>query len=73
MKYREALYSAMKNAMDNYEETIIIGQGVTDFKGIFGTTIGLKDQYPERVIETPLAEDSSLGICIGAALGGLYP
>ena len=73
MRYREALYIAMKNAMKNSDNTIIVGQGVTDFKGVFGTTTGLKEKYPDRVIETPVAEDSSLGICIGASLGGLYP
>ena len=52
---------------------MIIGQGVADFKGLFGTTGGLAKKYPTRVIETPLAEDSIAGICIGAALNGMYP
>jgi len=72
MKYREALAQAMNEALEN-PNTLLIGQGVTDFKGIFGTTQGLSDKYPERVIETPLAEDSITGICIGAALNGMYP
>lgn len=71
--YRDALYSAMRDAMDYSPNTIIIGQGVTDFKGLFGTTSGLANQYPGRVIETPIAEDSIAGICIGSALNGLYP
>ena len=33
----------------------------------------MKEKYPTRVIETPLAEDSIAGICIGAALNGMYP
>ncbi len=64
---------AMKSAMNNYDHTLIIGQGVTDFKGIFGTVSGLKERFPDRIIETPIAEDSIAGICIGAALNGLYP
>lgn len=72
MKYREALAQAMNEAMES-PNTLLIGQGVTDFKGIFGTTHGLSDKYPGRVIETPLAEDSVTGICIGAALNGMYP
>ncbi|KZR79914.1 Pyruvate dehydrogenase E1 component subunit beta [Prochlorococcus marinus str. MIT 1342] len=71
--YREALADAMHNAMDNYDNTIIIGQGVADFKGLFGTTSNLAKKYPKRVIETPLAEDSIAGICLGAALNGIYP
>ena len=71
--YREALAVAMREAMDNHDHTMIIGQGVADFKGLFGTTTGLAEKYPTRVIETPLAEDSIAGVCIGAALNGMYP
>jgi len=71
--YREALEVAMNKAMDENENTLIIGQGVADFKGLFGTTSGLAVKYPNRVIETPLAEDSIAGICIGASLNGMYP
>ena len=71
--YREALSDAMSNAMKSSEKTMILGQGINDFKGLFGTTLGLHRKYPGRVIETPLAEDSIAGICIGAALNGMYP
>ena len=71
--YRGALATAMRNAMEQRNNTLIIGQGVTDFKGLFGTTLGLAEQYPNRVIETPLSEDSIAGICIGASLNGMYP
>jgi pyruvate/2-oxoglutarate/acetoin dehydrogenase E1 component len=71
--YREALATAMRDALSEHENTFIIGQGVADFKGLFGTTSGLFERYPGRVIETPLAEDSIAGICIGAALNGMYP
>lgn len=63
----------MCEAMDKKDNTLLIGQGVTDFKGIFGTVNGLYDRYPARVIETPIAEDSVAGVCIGAALNGMYP
>jgi len=71
--YRAALARAMARAMKSHHNTLILGQGVDDFKGLFGTTLGLKDKYPDRIIETPLAEDSTVGICIGAALNGAYP
>jgi pyruvate dehydrogenase E1 component beta subunit len=71
--YRKALEVAMNKAMDENKNTLIIGQGVADFKGLFGTTSGLSVKYPNRVIETPLAEDSIAGICIGASLNGMYP
>ena len=71
--YRSALETAMREAMEQSEKTLIIGQGVADFKGLFGTTSGLSGKYPTRVIETPLSEDAIAGICIGASLNGMYP
>lgn len=56
MKYREALAIAMAEAVED-PSTLLIGQGVTDFKGIWGTTTGLPKKFPKRVIETPLSED----------------
>ena len=51
-----------------------LGQGVDDHKGIFGSTIGLADDFgADRVFDTPLAEEGMTGIAIGAALNGLYP
>jgi pyruvate/2-oxoglutarate/acetoin dehydrogenase E1 component len=72
MTYREALADAMAEAMQD-PRTLIIGQGVTDFKGIWGTTTGLSQKYPKRVIEAPLSEDGVAGICMGASLNGMYP
>lgn len=71
--YKAALKEAMQEAMDKKPYSLIIGQGVTDFKGIFDTIVGFKDKYPNRIIESPLSEDSVAGICIGAALNGAYP
>ena len=72
LKYREALTEAMAKAMRK-PNTLLIGQGVTDYKGIWGTTLGLAEKYPDRVIETPLSEDATAGICLGASLNGMYP
>lgn len=72
--YRDALVKVMHDAMTQHDNTLVIGQGVTDHIGIFGTTAGMQQAYGRhRVIETPLAEEAVTGICIGAALNGLYP
>lgn len=71
--YKSALAEAMRFALENSPNSSIIGQGVTDHKGIFGTTLGLAEEFPGRIIETPLAEDSIAGVCIGMALNGVYP
>tara|TARA_B100000674_G_C37854910_1_gene921871 strand:- start:244 stop:1305 length:1062 start_codon:yes stop_codon:yes gene_type:complete len=72
-KYSDAILSTMANAMKMHEHVFIIGQGVTDHKYIFGSIKGLAQEYPSRVIETPIAEESVAGVCVGAALEGMYP
>ena len=72
LTYREALHEAMRLAMKD-ERVIILGQGVDDHKGIFGTTLGLAEAGSLRVLDTPLAEEATTGVALGAALNGLYP
>jgi acetoin:2,6-dichlorophenolindophenol oxidoreductase subunit beta len=74
VKYREALFECMDGAMAGNDDAFIIGQGVDDHKGIFGTTLGLAEKYGAgRVMDTPLAEEAITGISVGASLNGMYP
>ena len=72
MKYSQAIRQSMNSAMFR-PNTVIIGQGVTDFKGIWGTTVEANSKYPDRVIETPISEESTVGMAVGLALNGMYP
>ena len=72
--YRNALRQSMRNALRENPNAIIMGQGVDDHKGFFGSTLGLAKEFgQERVFDIPLAEEGMAGIAIGAALNGLYP
>lgn len=74
MSYREALAISMQTAMSTNNQTILVGQGVDDFKGIFGTTLDLHKKFgTERCFDTPLAEEGVAGITLGMSLNGLYP
>ena len=74
MSYRDALHSTMRTALHRHEFVVIMGQGVDDHKGIFGSTIGLAEEFgADRVMDVPLAEEGLTGIAIGAALNGVYP
>ncbi|CAO3362851.1 alpha-ketoacid dehydrogenase subunit beta [Azospirillum melinis] len=74
MTYGKALYHAMRDALECRPDSIIMGQGVDDHKGTFGTTLGLAEAFgSHRVFDTPLAEEGMTGVGIGAALNGLYP
>lgn len=72
--YAEALREAADQEMERDPAVIVMGIGVPDFKGIYGTTKGLVEKYgQDRVFDTPLSEDGMTGIAIGAALAGLRP
>lgn len=72
--YRDALLRTMRGALERNDDAILLGQGVDDHKGIFGSTLGLAERFgKDRVVDTPLAEEGLTGIAIGAALNGLYP
>lgn len=72
--YRQALAQAMHSALASNPNAMIMGQGVDDHKGIFGTTTGLHEKFgAERAFDLPLAEEGMAGVAIGAALNGVYP
>lgn len=70
----EAIREALEQAMSEDDRVILIGEGVPDPKGIFGTTFGLQEHFGKaRVFDMPLAENGMTGICIGAAISGMRP
>ncbi len=74
IKCSEAIREAIDQEMAVDERVILLGQGIDDAKGMWGTTLGLQKKYgEERVFDTPLAEDGMTGVAIGAALAGLRP
>src|SRR2546422_9466294 len=74
LRYREAIDEATRQAMAKDERIVVLGVGVDDAKGIFGTTRGAFEQFGSaRVFDTPLSEAALTGICGGAAMRGLHP
>lgn len=70
----EAIREATEQAMAEDGRVILIGEGVPDPKGVFGTTSGLLGRFgSQRVFDMPLAENGLTGICIGAAINGIRP
>jgi len=56
------------------ERVVVLGEDVGLMGGVFRATKGLQDAFGEaRVIDTPLAESSIVGIAIGLALAGMRP
>ncbi|MEW6180444.1 MAG: alpha-ketoacid dehydrogenase subunit beta [Chloroflexota bacterium] len=70
----EAIRQAMDEEMARDESVFIVGEDVGKRGGVFRATVGLFEKYGEkRVIDSPLAELSIVGVGIGAALYGMRP
>jgi 2-oxoisovalerate dehydrogenase E1 component beta subunit len=68
----EAVRSTLDEEMGRDDSIFIIGEDV-EAGGVFRATEGLAAKYQGRVIDSPLAESSIIGISIGAAHYGMKP
>lgn len=66
---REATAQLLAESPDYY----VIGEGVTDPKGAFGSTLNLHKEFPGRVWDMPVSENGMTGVCIGSAIAGMRP
>lgn len=74
ISFAEALRAAMIQAMETDERVFAYGQGINDPGGFFGSTVGLAEKFSEaRCFDTPLSEESLIGLGVGAALLGCRP
>ena len=85
LTYREAINEGLRLAMREDASVILIGEDeaggaggdpsqLDAWGGAFGVTKGLIQEFgPERVIDTPLAENLIAGMSIGMAAEGLKP
>lgn len=73
LSYREALREAHHQALKRDPRVFIMGEGVDDPSGIFGSTVGLHREFTGRVFDTPIAENGLTGFAVGAALAGMRP
>ena len=70
----EAIREAMLEEMRRDERVFIMGEDVGQRGGVFLATQGFIEEFgEERVIDSPLAEASIVGIALGAAFRGMRP
>ena len=74
MTYMQALRLAMDEEMARDDKVILLGQDVGILGGAYGVTGDLYHKYgPDRIIDSPLAENAIVGFGIGAAMTGYRP
>ena len=74
LSYREACRQALRDALRADPRCFLMGEDVGKYGGCYGVSKGLLEEFgPQRVVDTPLAENGFTGVGIGAALAGLRP
>ena len=74
MRYREALNQAMREEMRADESVFLMGEDVGVFQGAFKVSEGMLEEFGEkRVRDTPISENTIVGMGVGAAMAGLRP
>lgn len=73
MTYAEAIRDGIRVEMQRDPNVYLCGEDVGRFGGCFGVTAGLVNEFPGRVIDTPISETAIMGSAVGAAAAGLRP
>jgi pyruvate dehydrogenase E1 component beta subunit len=74
MTYREAVRSALREALQSDPRVFLMGEDVGRYGGAYACSKGLLEEFgEERVRDTPLSESTFVGAGIGAALNGMRP
>ena len=71
---KEAMREVFRYRLETDDQVYLFGEDIEDEKGdVFGVTKGLSTQFPGRVMNSPLAEATIIGVCSGMALTGKRP
>ena len=74
LSYRDALREAQAQLLRAMPEVYLLGEGIDDPGGVFGSTVGLAKEFgPERVMDSPIAENGLNGIAASSAMCGMPP
>ncbi|MBW1699745.1 MAG: alpha-ketoacid dehydrogenase subunit beta [Deltaproteobacteria bacterium] len=68
-----ALAEALHEEMRRDDTVFILGEDLVAHGGIFGQFKGIPENFPERILDTPISETCIAGCGVGAALAGMRP
>jgi 2-oxoisovalerate dehydrogenase E1 component len=72
-KFIDIVADVMGRRMDTDASIVIMGEDIHRLKGgTNGATRGLRDQFPDRVLGTPISENAFAGLGGGMAMDGRY-
>jgi 2-oxoisovalerate dehydrogenase E1 component len=69
----DAIRTALEVELAADERVFVAGIDVGAGGNVFGLTRGLRDQFGDRVRDTPISETAIVGLGVGAAMAGMRP
>lgn len=73
-RFVDAVSDGLRQAMEQDDAVLILGQDVAEYGGVFKVTEGFVEQFGhDRVHNTPIIESGAVGMCLGLALEGFKP
>jgi len=73
MTVRDAVNAALRDEMAADPTIYLMGEDVANDGGVFKTNTGLPEGFPGRVKNTPICENTFVGVAIGMSVTGLRP
>jgi pyruvate dehydrogenase E1 component beta subunit len=74
LRYRDALNQALREELTRDERVFLMGEDIGVFNGAYKVTAGLLEEFGEaRVRDTPISENTIVGMGVGAAMTGTRP
>ena len=69
----DGVREALRDELADDPRVFLAGIDVAAGGGVFGLTRGLAEEFPGRVLDTPISETALLGAAVGAAMTGMRP
>ena len=73
LTFAQATLEAMAEEMKKDDKVYVIGEDIARQGGVFGQFKGLRQEFPGRVIDSPISETFFIGGGVGAAMVGARP
>jgi 2-oxoisovalerate dehydrogenase E1 component len=74
VRYVDAISDALRTVMRRDDRSVLMGQDVAEYGGVFKVTKGFVDEFGKaRVRNTPIIESGAIGAGLGLALDGFHP
>ncbi|MGB3543135.1 alpha-ketoacid dehydrogenase subunit alpha/beta [Rubrivirga sp.] len=74
VRFIDAITDGLGRALEADDTTLLMGQDVAEYGGVFKVTAGFLERFgADRIRNTPIIESGALGCALGLALDGFRP